>query len=163
MVLLMDAREVYVLIETRSADMANRFLRAFAEHRNPVATDFPFPEFADDPECVFDTPDDVITQLERRVNEPYAIYWNIHGVGRVAEQAMLFFMVDGGMIAGLGGLRQSVEETLIAIRCVVDGEYGYVTSGSCPPTSVEAFKSLCEKSTLANLFEGRLRSSKSVI
>lgn len=163
MVLLMDAREVYVLCEARSADAANRFLGAFAERRGPVAADFPFPAFADEPDCVFDTPDEVIAKLEKSVNEPYAIYWNIHGGEGVAEQAMLFFTADGGMIAGLGGLRQSVEETMIAIRLIVDGKYGYVTSGSCPPISIEEFKSLCEKSTLANLFEGRFRSSKSEV
>jgi len=152
-----DALEVYVLCGQRSSITAQRFLNAFAEHRRPVAEDFPFPEFADDPVHTYHDANELVELLETRPNEPYSIYWNVER-GSLGEQVMLFFTSDGEMIAGIGGPLKPVEETLAAVASVVDGAFGYVTSGSCPPATTKEFKAICEQSTLPNLFSGKLRS-----
>lgn len=148
--------EVYVLCGARTSAVARRFLDTFAEKRVPVAEDFPFPEFANEPEYTFLDPNEVITLLESRRHDSYAIYWNVES-GLGGEQVMLFFTEDGGMIAGIGGPTDSWEATLLAISTVVGGKYGYVTSGSCPPATSKEFKAICRQSTLASLVNGELQ------
>lgn len=152
----MNAFEVYVLCGARTSAVARRFLDTFAEKRVSVAEDFPFPEFADEPEYTFLDPNDVIALLESRRVDSYAIYWNVEG-GLWGEQVMLFFTEDGGMIAGIGGPILSAEAVFAAVSNVVDGKFGYITSGSCPPATREEFKYLCERSTLAALVNGELQ------
>lgn len=152
----MDPFEIYVLCSERSAAMAGRFLADFAINRIQVATDFPFPEFIEEPRIVFTDPNELIRQLETESSESYSIYWNVER--GVADQVMLFFTEDGGMIAGLGGPKIPAEVAFSAMQKTVNGKYGYVTSGSSPPTSIDAFVSLCERSTLVNLFDGEVRS-----
>ncbi len=151
----MNPLEVYVLCRVRSAELANRFLAEFAPERSPVASEFPFPEFVDEPSIVFDNPSDLIRQLEKDGSESYSIYWNVNR--GISEQVMLFFTTDGGMIIGLGGPHVSADKAFSAMRKTVDGEYGFMTSGSCPPNTCDDFVSLCEKSTLTSLFDGRVR------
>ena len=151
----MNPIEVYVLSKERSAETADRFLEQLAPERSPVASDFPFPEFVDEPSIVFDSPGDLIRRLEIDAGESYSIYWNV--IRGIADQVMLFFTPDGGMIVGLGGPHVSAENAFSAMQKIVHGKYGYMTSGSCPPNSYEEFVSLCERSTLTNLFDGRIR------
>lgn len=151
----MDPVEIYVLSSERSAKMAGGFLAEFALYRKPVAIDFPFPEFVEEPRFVFTDPIDLIRQLEKDRGESYSLYWNVDR--GVADQVMLFFTKDGGMIVGLGGPRISAEFAFSAIQKIVDGRFGYVTSGSCPPSSIGEFVSICKESTLASLFEGEIR------
>lgn len=152
----MNALEVYVLCGSRSSSVARRFLQAIATERQPVAEDFPFPEFSERPERTFSDPMELIELLESRPNDAYSIYWNVEDTS-YCEQAMLFFTEDGGMIAGIGGPSKSVAETLTLIGAEVGGDYGYVSSGSCPPSTIPEFKKICEESTLDNLFEGEIR------
>ena len=152
----MDALEVYVLSGERGSECASRFLTEFAPSRSPVATDFPYPEFVDDPTVIYDNPNELIRRLERDGNQPYAIYWNVE-VGGLSDQVMIFFTEDNGMIVGLGGPHMQPEIALSLIQRVVNGKYGYITSCSCPPSSINAFISMCIESTLPNIFEGVLR------
>lgn len=154
----MDAAEIYVLCGARTSAVAHRFLDTFAERRMPAAEDFPFPEFSDEPEDILLNTNELIDLLESRSHEPYAIYWDLEG-RPAGEQVMLFFTEDGGMIAGIGGHVESVADALITMSAVVNGKYGYVTNGTCPPATIEEFKAICEQSTLTNLFEGKLRAS----
>ena len=151
----MNPIEVYVLSNERSAKVACNFLDNVAPDRSPVAIDFPFPEYCEKPCIVFDNPNDLIVQLGSRIHETYSIYWDVrHGV---SEQVMLFFTADGGMIVGLGGPLISTEQALFLLQKIVEGRFGFVTSGSCPPTSIPEFLSICENSTLENIFYGNFR------
>jgi hypothetical protein len=151
----MDPFEIYVLCGERSAAVAGRFLAEFAPKRISVATDFPFPEFVDEPRIVFAEPNELIRQLEIETSESYSIYWNVER--GVADQVMLFFTDDGGMIVGLGGPQIPAKIAFPAIQKIVNGKYGYVTNGCSPPSSIDEFVSLCERSTLVNLFDGDVR------
>jgi hypothetical protein len=92
--------------------------------------------------------------LENEIGESYSIYWNVER--GVAGQVMLFSTEDGGMVVGLGGPRISAELAFSAIREIVNGKYGYVTSGSCPPSSIDEFVSLCEQSALTSLVKSEI-------
>jgi hypothetical protein len=151
-----DALEIYVLSNKRSAEIALTFLEEFGPHRTPVACDFPFPEFVDEPTIVFNEPSELIRRLEQENGESYSIYWNVDQ--GIADQVMLFFTADGEMIVGLGGPHVSIEAAFAAMQKIVSGRFGYVTSGTCPPSSKEEFVSLCERSTLTNLFDGKIRT-----
>jgi len=152
----MDATEIYVLCRSRSKAVAIRFLDAFAGSRTQVAEDFPYPEFADEPEITYATPLDLIERLENEHDSSYSIYWDCHSEDE-PEQVMLFFTSEGRMIVGVGGPKESIESSLQKIATLVDGEYGYVTSGSCPPDTRDEFVEIATASTLPCVVDGRLR------
>ena len=155
---MMDATEVYVLCDSRSANIAMRFLNACLPSRRQLAEEYPFPEFVDDPVQTFQTPEDLMQRLEQDENESYSIYWDAENADG-PRQAMLFYTEDGAMIAGVGGPESSLDKTIAFIAEQVRGRFGFVTSGSCPPETVDEFKRICGESTLVNLYEWQLRNS----
>jgi hypothetical protein len=154
---MMDATEIYVLCRSRSKAIADGFLDAFGRSRTQAAEDYPYPEFTDAPEITYKTPSELIERLENDCNSSYSIYWDCHSANEPG-QVMLFFTSDGRMIVGIGGPKSSIERELQRITTLVDGEYGYVTSGSCPPDSFDEFAEIATASTLPRVVEGRLRS-----
>ncbi len=152
----MDAVEVYVLCTSRSKMLADEFLNRYAAQRKPIASEYPYPEFVDEPEITYSTPDEVMTRLEQDSGQSYSIYWDCIGANG-PEQVMLFYTRDGHMIAGLGGPRVSFDSALSDLSEIVKGDYGYVTSGSCPPETYEEFVSLSRNSTLPSVVNGKLR------
>ncbi len=152
----MDPTEIYVLCESRSAQLAKCFLDVCLPSRNPLADEYPFPEYVDEPSDTFQTSEELMRRLEKDEHESYSIYWDAAS-NDGNRQAMLFYTEDGAMIAGIGGPNVGLDETLLYVAKQVNGRFGYITSGSCPPETIEAFIDICRKSTLTNLFEGQLR------
>ena len=97
----MDATEIYVLCNSRSANLASRFLNECLRDRRQIADEYPFPEFVDDPVKTFQTPEDLMQRLEQDEHESYSIYWDAKRADG-PRQAMLFYTEDGAMIAGIG-------------------------------------------------------------
>jgi hypothetical protein len=122
-----------------------------------MTSEFPFPECAEQPSVAFSDPMDLIRLLTKEKHQPHAIYWNVED--GIARQVMLFFTQDEGMIVGLGEPHISDEVAFSAIQRVVDGKYGYLTSGSRPPNTIEEFITICQKSTCVNLFDGVIRAT----
>jgi hypothetical protein len=149
----MSSTEIYVGCGVRSKAIANRFLDGFAPNRSAVADEYPFPEFVDIPEVVYKTESEIIDRLISEPSCSYSIYWDCEGS---FEQVMLFFTADGHMIAGVGGLNASFEKTLSKICDLVEGRFGYVTEGNCPPESFKDFEFLSRTSSLPCIVDGQL-------
>lgn len=156
----MDATEIYVLCRSRSKAVASRFLNAFGTSRKQVAEEYPYPEFADEPETTYMNPSDLIERLENDHDSSYSVYWDCHSEDE-PDQVMIFFTSEGRMIVGIGGPTGSIESELEKIATLVGGEYGYVTSGSCPPDSRDEFVKIATASTLPCVVQGQLRSGTS--
>lgn len=153
----MNPIEVYVMCESRSAELARHFLDVCLPSRTPVADQYPFPEYVDTPTETFQSPEKLMEKLADENNESYSIYWDaVDNCG--PQQAMIFYTDDGAMIAGLGGPNLSIDESLTLISHQVNGRFGYVTSGSCPPETIEEFLELCHSSTLPSLVDGCVRN-----
>ena len=153
----MDATEIYVLCRNRSKATADRFLNAFGTSRTQVAEEYPYPEFVPAPETTYINPSDLIERLEIDHDSSYSLYWNCHSEAE-PDQVMLFFTREGRMIVGIGGPKGPIQSELEKIADLVGGEYGYVTSGSCPPDSRKEFVEIATASTLPCIVQGRLRS-----
>ena len=149
----MSSTEIYVGCGVRSKAIANRFLEGYAPNRSPVADEYPFPEFVDNPEIVYKTESELISRLISEPSCSYSIYWDCDGG---PEQVMLFFTADGHMIAGVGGPSSSFGNQLSKICDLVEGRFGYVTEGNCPPESFRDFECLCRKSSLPCIVDGKL-------
>jgi len=133
-------------------------LDEFLPARTPVADEYPFPEYVDNPSDMFRIPEELVQRLEINEQEGYSIYWDSN-LEDGPRQAMLFYTEDGAMIAGIGGPNAELNETLENVAKLVKGRYGFITSGSCTPEIREAFINICRESTLVNLFEGQLRKA----
>ena len=149
----MSSDEVYVDCESRSKAIAMKFLDACAPERHAVAADYPFPEFADVPEVIYTTEEEIIDRLVAEQHCSYSLYWDCGGS---SEQVMLFFTKDGHMIAGLGGPKASHEEALTDLCNLVGGRFGYVTEETCPPETFRDFEYLSRNSSLPCIVEGQL-------
>jgi hypothetical protein len=156
----MDRLEVYVLCESRSRACAEPFLNAFLPQRSPAAEDYPFPQYTDQPEVVYQTPDEVMQRMETEPDARYSLYWR-NQTAEEPEMAMLFYTRDGAMIAGLVVSEPAVGPTLQAMSRQVQGRFGYITLESSPPETRDEFISLCRDSTEINLFAGDLRPAES--
>lgn len=156
----MERREVYVLCESRSRACAEPFLNAFLPQRSPADEDYPFPQYEDQPEVVYERPEEIMQRMEAAPDARYALYWR-NLVAEGPEMAMLFYTRDGALMAGLVVDEPEVQATLQALSRQVQGRFGYITSESCPPETREEFIDLCRDSTEINLFAGELRPAES--
>ena len=149
--------ELYVLSRSRSLKYALKFLDRFLPERSPVAEEYFFPEFSDEPIDIYQEDVEVITKLECEKKEGYSIYWDSKS-DREISQAMLFFTTDGAMIVGLAvtDTGVDVEKLLIDMAQEVNGQYGYVTDEDCPPETEEEFMDICTKSTFMTLIAGAI-------
>jgi hypothetical protein len=148
--------ELYVLAASRNSRTARAFLDRFPPNRRPAAEDFPFPEFSDCPDHVYQTPEGVMERLEHAVAEPYAIYWYGEGAG-YADQAMLFFTRDAAMIVGLVLPDDALGAAFLDVSGVVGGRFGFITGESAPPETQGEFVRICRESTLTALVDGEVR------
>lgn len=153
----MDAIEIYVLCGSRSKRLADVFLDAYLPHRTCVASEFPYPEYSNNPKFIFSAPDKLLEQLETDPGQSYSLYWDSNNSGEIS-QAMLFYTIDGAMIAGLAGTIQSPGNAILNLASVVNGRYGYMTSEECPPDTKADFIETCRNSTQICLFDGDLRN-----
>lgn len=158
----MELLEIYVLCESRSATVAQTFLQAFLPERTAATDEYPFPEFIDPPVEIIRSFEELAQRLENDEQKSYAAYWNStsdHG----PRQAMLFYLEDGSMIAGLVVQNSSVNDFLLKLARRVNGRYGYVCGSQPPPATSAAFIDICRNSTLPCLVDGQLRCTSTAL
>jgi hypothetical protein len=149
----MDDVEVYVLLDVRSCAVAGDFLDEYLPYRESTANNFPFPEFVNEPETVFTSPDDLMRHLENNPQRSYSLYWNASKPGRVS-QAMIFYTIDGAMILGIAGRFDVPQAVLQQLAQTYGAKYGYLTSEECPPSTKSEFMRISTESTLPSLVNG---------
>lgn len=150
--------DVYVLSEARTGDGVQRFTTDWLHGFVPVAEDYEFPRWSDEPVRVYDSVDELIDVLLERTSEPYGIYWRNGGEGSVTA-GMLFFTTDGGMIAGLTveGDQSEAITHLDRLAKTIGGKYGYLTAEEPPPDTAAEFVELARSARPA-LVDGLIRS-----
>ena len=151
--------DVYVLAPERSAAVVQRFRAAWLGGFEPAAEEYEVPQYADEPEAVFATPEEAIEWLLARPDEPHALYWHGPRGGEVAN-GMLFFTEDGGLIAGLS-VREEGPALAGRLRSLADSVgagYGYVVFEAAPPATAEEFRRAAAASDPPRLVDGRLET-----
>ncbi len=149
----MEIREIYVLCKERSKKLVFEFLDRFFPEREASSEDYPYPEYSDDPECVYDDCDELFEVLENNTEESYSVYWDSTNDGEV-KNAMVFFTEDGGMIVGIAVECDDCGVWLKKLSEVVEGEYGYVSFDSPPPETRKDFIMYCKNSDQVKLMAG---------
>src|SRR3954454_21882292 len=149
--------DVYVLAAERSAETAARFADRWLEGLELFAEEIEVPQYAQEPEALFETPEEAIGWLLDRPEEPHALYWRNPEEGEVAY-AMLFFTVDGGLIAGLTVQEEgpALADWLQRLVSTVGGTDGYVAFESPPPDSAAEFRRNAAAADPPRLVGGRL-------
>src|SRR4051812_36193423 len=149
--------DVYVLAAERSAETAARFADRWLEGLELFAEEIEVPQYAQEPEALFDTPEEAIDWLLDRPDEPHALYWRNPQDGEVAY-AMLFFTVDGGLIVGLTGQEGGAApaDRLQRLVAPVGGTDGYVAFESPPADSAAEFRRVAAAADPPRLVAGEL-------
>lgn len=151
--------EVYVLTQKRSSVVATAFLDAFIPCRQQSVESYPVPAYSDVPLYQFSQCNEILAYLEENVSTSYTLYWDNLSDENV-KQAMLFYTVDGMMIAGLAGREIETFHALNDIARIVGGEFGYVSNGEFPPQNRQDFVALCLDAECDRLVYGRVVSAR---
>lgn len=92
--------DCYVLTSVRTGAFVISFLNKFLPHRTEVASEYEIPKYAQNPDNVFASIEDLLQYLENVKSEGYALYWTNLDVSEL-RHAMCFFTNDGNLILGL--------------------------------------------------------------
>ena len=150
----MNIIEIYVLFGAREKALAIHFLDSLCPDRSPLAEEYPFPQYAYDPFCVFESDLDLIDKLIQNKNETYSLYWR--GCDYINE-VMLFFTKDAEMIAGVvTDASFATEELFARVAKNTNGKYGYIDFESPPPEHSSDLIKICKDSTFIKLYDGKI-------
>ena len=151
--------DVYVLAPERSGAAVSRFADEWLRDGEPAADEVEVPQYADDPDAVFESPDDAVEWLLARPHEPHGLYWRTPR-GDGAAQAMLFFTTDGGLIAGLTvDDDAAAADWLRRLAGSVDARYGYVAFETPPPETAADFRAAAAGADPPRLVAGRIEEA----
>ncbi|WP_240220540.1 hypothetical protein [Rheinheimera hassiensis] len=151
----MEIIEIYILCKERSKKLVLEFLDKLLPNRDTSAEDYPYPEYDDEPEHVYDDIYDLMVVLDDNKNESYSLYWGATDSAEV-KNAMVFYTADGGLIAGIAVEDGDREAWLKRLSKLVGGKFGYVSFDSPPPETTQDFIAYCESSDQIRLVAGNV-------
>jgi hypothetical protein len=92
--------DCYVLTDQRTTAFLHSFLDAFIPNRQEYARSYEIPQFAEQPDRVLSSANELMAYLEQNRETPHAIYWS----NKTEEKlygAMCIFTTNGKVIVGL--------------------------------------------------------------
>lgn len=69
-------RDIYTLTVLRTTDTARKFINLWADGFSPAASEYEFPQYAENPTATYSSPLELIETLAKAASEPHAIYWS---------------------------------------------------------------------------------------
>ncbi|WP_038164825.1 hypothetical protein [Verrucomicrobium sp. BvORR106] len=132
--------DIYVLGRERSPDLIIRFLDHFLPARGEAADEYAVPQYADTPQIVFKTADELINHCCQHSKEAYSIYWRSKPGD---EHAEVYFLEDGGVIFGVSTPAENqmrVDAVSSELGRFFETDEIFVTYEDLPPDSVDGFK-----------------------
>ncbi len=131
--------DIYVLTESRTAEVVQSFLDTFLPKREEQADEYELPLNADNPVAILQSAQEVIDHCVAHPFEKHAIYWR-NTVEAEPIIAMIFFTDDGKLILGLSVDDESLErEFFQRLKRFAQSETGYITYENPPPLNSEEF------------------------
>lgn len=135
--------DIYVLSNKRDAKSIKGFLDHFIPLRAESADNYEVPQYADDPEIIFQTAMELIEYCSKHLTADHSIYWRASD-GSKPEHAMVFFLKDKHVIYGLStdAMDQGYARKLLGeMKSYLGSDYGYIAHEACPDAeSAEEFK-----------------------
>ena len=98
---------------------------------------------------------DVVSRLQYDRDQTYNLYWNRVGDGQ-PHQAMLFFTVDGALIAGVAVPEWDTAGVLAELAGTLGAKYGLVLGECLPPDTADGFVQMCLDGQMERLADGKL-------
>lgn len=150
--------DIYVVAAGRSLEVARRFADQWLGQFKESAVEYEFPQYSENPESVYNSPFALIEKLVDHPKEPHAIYWENTGPDHI-RNAMLFFSVDGLMIAGLTVRTREPHRLAYYLQALgesVGGQDGYYTFEEPPPEDAEEFQDAVNRSPVPRLRAGSI-------
>lgn len=92
--------DCYVLCENRTNAFIHNFLDTFLPNRKESADAYEVPQYADKPQVIFKTAQELIDYMALNKNEIHSIYWSNTDDAPI-KGAMCFFTNSGHLILGL--------------------------------------------------------------
>ncbi len=126
--------DIYVISHKRDLDTLEGFLNRFVPQREESADDYYLPQYADDPDAVFEHASELIEYCAKNKTVRYAIYWRALD-DRKPEHCMVFFLEDGNLIYGLStdaADQSSAEKLLGELKDYLDTDAGYIGHEASP-------------------------------
>jgi hypothetical protein len=137
--------DIYVLANSRSAALVERFLDRFLPDRVPTATEYEVPQYTERPLIVFSEATELIRLCESRPEFGHAVYWEHAEVMGEPRAAHVHFLSDGGLVLGLSTARRerpAQDRLLSELREFAGSGVGYITYEEPPASSSAEFQRL---------------------
>lgn len=149
----MNQRELYILCP-RTMPIINMFFKLFLPNWEKLAEEYEVPQYADNPEIVFENPDEIISYLIKNHEYDYSMYFQ-NKKNEEPEQGMLFFTNDGYLIIGIV-VRSDYINWFKKLKNTFDASFGYLTLEEVPPNSSFDFKRISESTITHRLVNGSI-------
>ena len=134
--------DIYAIGGDRSERAITQFLDTFLPTRVESADEYEIPQYSDSPTIVYTKASDLILHCCTNRNEVHAIYWRSD---EPPEHAMVFFLVDGGVILGVSTPAENserVDQIASKLERHVGSDKAFITYEDTPPESIQEFCAL---------------------
>jgi hypothetical protein len=133
--------DLYALAPARTEAISNQFRSTWLRRFKESADDYEVPQYADNPDVIYTSVDDLIRKLVASPMETHAIYWRNSQPGPI-RHGMLFFTKDGSMIVGLSVDEERsdhAKQLLCELATTIGAVHGYATIEEPPPDRTAEF------------------------
>lgn len=141
----------YYLIDNRQFEIVcDFFAKYFPMGGRELATEYPFPEFSDDPERIYYSVNELLLHLENNPNYEYTLYFENKDSLSEIKQITLQYTDDGKIIFGvsiIGNDPSSIDSIRIfkEVRGYLNSRIACATIEEPPPGNSDEFISFCSE------------------
>jgi len=125
--------DIYVLSEKRNPQDIEMFLDTFLPYRVEMADEYEYPQYAEAPEKMYSSLDEIILLCCGNAAAQYGIYWS--SKGGTPAFGMIFFLPDGHVIYGLSNddaFPLVAQELLEKMKKHLNSATGYIGHEASP-------------------------------
>lgn len=146
----------YYLIDNRKPGVVyDFFTRYFPLGLKELATEYPFPQFYDKSEKIYNSAEELFLHLENSPNSEYTVYFENKDQRSIIKQFTLQYTDDGKMIFGASiiGRDPSSEESIEVykeIKNYLNAQKSCVTIEEAPPINASEFINFCNERYIPN-------------
>ena len=141
----------YYLVDSRKLQIVNDFFSKYLPlGKEELASDYPFPEYSDNPEKIYHSAKELLIHLGKNLNFDYTIYFeNKDGLSDI-KQVTLQYTDDGKLIFGISivGNNPALDENLLLFREIknyLNSKNACATIEEPPPTNSIDFIKFCDE------------------
>lgn len=134
--------DCYIHLDSRSPILVNKLIETFLPHGAvEAAEDYCVPQYADSPDHVFTSAEELVGYMETHPTDTNSIYWRSSQSDEHTQVNVHY--IDSGMILRVAVPADTTETNILSrLKAVFDTERGYITHETPPPSTLDELDSM---------------------